>query len=64
MSDCSEGSVRLTGGKHSYEGYVEACVDGVWTLVSANGWDDADARVVCKQLKAYGTSGESNYTTL
>ncbi|XP_019852408.1 PREDICTED: scavenger receptor cysteine-rich domain superfamily protein-like [Amphimedon queenslandica] len=54
--NCSEGSIRLTGGKHSYEGYVEACIDGVWTLVSANGWDDADARVVCKQLKAYGTS--------
>ena len=61
-SDCSEGSVRLSGGSHPYEGFVEVCVDGVWTLVADNGWDNTDARVVCRQLKAYGTSGQT-YTS-
>ena len=64
MSDCSEGSVRLTGGKHAYEGYVEVCVDGIWTHISDNGWDDIDARVVCRQLKAYGTSGQSTNSSI
>ena len=64
MSDCSEGSVRLTGGKHVYEGYVEVCVDGIWSHISDDGWDDIDARVVCKQLNAYGTSGQSTNSSI
>ena len=49
--DCSDGDVRLVGGRHSYEGFVEICMDSIWTLVAQSGWDNSDARIVCKQLK-------------
>lgn len=54
---CKEGDVRLTNGSHSYEGTVEVCLDNTWCLVAQHGWDDADARVVCKQIGKYNSSG-------
>lgn len=49
-SDCTDGKVRLTGGGSSNEGTVEVCADSLWGLVSDAGWDQNDAKVVCKQL--------------
>ena len=48
--DCEEGDVRLTGGDHHFQGFVEICLDKIWGLVSQSGWNDNDAKVVCIQL--------------
>ena len=49
--------MRLVGGAHDFQGTVQICLDSVWCLVAQHGWDDNDARVVCKQLKGYNPSG-------
>lgn len=33
------------------EGAVEICLNGEWDFVGDEGWDAADARVVCRQLE-------------
>ena len=47
---CEVGDVRLRGGIDSSNGRVEVCQFGTWGAVCSNGWDDNDARVVCRQL--------------
>ncbi|XP_072168033.1 scavenger receptor cysteine-rich domain-containing protein DMBT1-like [Diadema setosum] len=42
--------VNLAGGRNSSEGRVEIEVNGEWTTVCGNGWDLADANIVCSQL--------------
>ncbi|XP_019854464.1 PREDICTED: scavenger receptor cysteine-rich type 1 protein M130-like isoform X2 [Amphimedon queenslandica] len=47
---CTEGEVRLVGGSSDSEGTVEICHDKLWGLITDAGWDNKDARVICKQL--------------
>ena len=53
---CTDGDVRLTGGRVDNEGTVEVCLDSLWGLVNDLGWDVNDATVVCRQL-GYPTEG-------
>jgi len=49
---CSEGVIRLAGGRERTEGRVEVCSNGVFGTVCDRGnWDSRDATVVCRQLR-------------
>ena len=42
--------MRLVEGTNSFEGRVEICRSSSWYTVCDVGWDNRDARVVCRQL--------------
>ena len=49
-TSCEEGEVRLRDGFGDSNGRVEYCRDRIWGSVCSEGWDDNDARVLCRQL--------------
>ena len=55
---CTHGALRLVDGRSSNEGLVEICINGVWGTVCDSGWDDNDARVVCRRLGYSVSTGE------
>ena len=50
------GEVRLVDGLTQYEGRVEIWWNSEWRTVSSDGWDESDAKVVCRQLGYLSTS--------
>ena len=46
---CSDGAVRITGGRNPRMGRVEVCINRTWGTVCDESWEDADAAVVCRQ---------------
>ena len=55
---CSNGDVRLVGGRVESEGTVEVCSRSVWGAIMSSGWTYKDAIVVCNQL-GHPSGGQS-----
>ena len=47
--NCEHGAIRLVGDTKEYEGNVEVCINGVWSVICDSGWSNADALVACSQ---------------
>ena len=47
---CTYGDVRLVNGSNQYEGRVEVCINDQWGTVCDEGWDGAEATVICRTL--------------
>lgn len=56
--DCTDGDVRLVGGSYENEGTVEICSGGLWGLIADAGWDDNDAKVICRQAGFQNDNGK------
>ena len=57
---CHDGAVSLSNQVLSFIGLVQLCRNGKWEHICANGWDNNDASVVCKQL-GFPPSGKLLY---
>ena len=52
-ASCTDGAIRLRNGYIAGEGRVEVCINNAWGTVCDDGWDNADASVVCRELGYY-----------
>ena len=56
FTGCTRGDLRLLEGSTALEGRVEICLNNVWNTICDDGWQNVDAKVVCRQL-GYSTTG-------
>ena len=55
--------MRLQDGTDNISnGRVEICLNGIWSSVCSNAWDQIDTGVVCTQL-GYGSEGKMYIAT-
>lgn len=48
---CDEGDIKLVNQNgNDNEGTVLMCLDGLWSMISDQGWDSNEAEVVCRSL--------------
>ena len=50
VGECTDGKLQIRGYPRVGLGRLEVCVNGTWSTVCKDGWDDIDARVACHQL--------------
>ncbi|XP_021378643.1 deleted in malignant brain tumors 1 protein-like [Mizuhopecten yessoensis] len=55
---CQTKDVRLVDGSHPLEGRVEVRVNGSWSTICDDHWDDLDATTVCRTLLQYPIDGD------
>ena len=48
--------VRLADGHTQHEGRVEIWWNSEWMTICSDGWDENDAKVICRQLSYLSTS--------
>ena len=58
-TQCSDGAVRLVGGRIEQEGRVEVCLKGIWGSVCRSQFSDIELYIMCSYLGYHGNS-ESN----
>ena len=60
---CASGDIRLvnnSGNVNRDQGRVEVCLGSRWSSVCGDSfWDNADAKVVCRQLGHTNVDGQS-----
>ena len=49
--------IRLVGGAHPMEGRVEIHINGAWSTICGDEWDDREAQMVCRELTPYPFDG-------
>ena len=49
-STCRHGDVRLYGGYSKSDGLAEICINGQWTTICYQGWNEVNSIKFCRQL--------------
>uniref|UniRef100_A0A1X7ULL6 Deleted in malignant brain tumors 1 protein n=1 Tax=Amphimedon queenslandica TaxID=400682 RepID=A0A1X7ULL6_AMPQE len=57
-SNCSDGDIRLIGGRNKSEGNVQMCYYKAWSSICSHGWGTTPANVICRELgyQSYGST--------
>ena len=50
LAVCTQGSIRLVGGRSPQEGRIEVCNNNAWGTVCDDAFGTQDAQVACRQL--------------